>query len=90
LVIGYWLLSCPPDDFSFHLSLRLSSSYNNTFISNFWVKATLALFLLLGAIFSNNNYKQLPIIIPIKFFVNYFKLLFKSQRYPQGVFSVFS
>jgi len=64
--------------------------YNKTFISNYWVKAIKALFLLLGAIFSNNNYKQLPIIIPIKFFVNYFKLLFKSQRYPQGVFSVFS
>jgi len=58
------------------------------------VKAIKALFLLLGAIFSNNNYKQLPIIepiiIPIKLFVNYFKLLFKSQRYPHGVFSVFA
>ncbi len=49
--MGYWLLTCPPDGSSFVLSLRLSSSYNNTFISNYWVKATQALFLLLDAIF---------------------------------------
>ncbi len=74
--MGYWLLTCPPDGLSF--VLRLSSSYNNTFISNFWVKATQALFLLLGAIFSNNNCKQLQTIYPIKFFLNYFKLLFRT------------